>query len=41
MGYRIGILHSSDQGLEVYRQLGFVEKCRMSHYVWTGEGPVG
>ena len=34
MGYHIGILHSSEQGINVYRQLGFVEKCRMSHYVW-------
>ena len=34
MGYHIGILHSSEQGMGVYRQLGFVEKCRMSHYVW-------
>jgi ribosomal protein S18 acetylase RimI-like enzyme len=35
-GYRIGILHSSEMGLGVYRQLGFQEYCRMSHYVWTG-----
>jgi len=34
MGFRIGILHSSEQGYSVYRQLGFVEKCRMSHYIW-------
>jgi ribosomal protein S18 acetylase RimI-like enzyme len=37
MGYHIGILHSSEQGIDVYRMLGFVEKCRMSHYVWTSE----
>jgi len=37
MGYHIGILHSSEQGIDVYRQLGFVEKCQMSHYVWTGK----
>jgi GNAT superfamily N-acetyltransferase len=37
MGYHIGILHSSEQGIDVYRQLGFVEKCRMSHYVWMGK----
>jgi GNAT superfamily N-acetyltransferase len=32
MGYRIGILHSSPMGLEVYRRLGFQEYCRMNHY---------
>lgn len=37
MGYRIGILHSSEMGLGVYRQLGFQEYCKMSHYVWVGE----
>jgi ribosomal protein S18 acetylase RimI-like enzyme len=37
MGYQIGILHSSDQGIDVYRKLGFVEKCRMGHYVWNCE----
>jgi GNAT superfamily N-acetyltransferase len=34
LGYRVGILHSSAQGVDVYRQLGFVEYCQMSHYVW-------
>ncbi|NIM94552.1 MAG: GNAT family N-acetyltransferase [Anaerolineales bacterium] len=37
MGYRIGILHSSEMGLGLYRHLGFQEYCKMSHYVWTGE----
>jgi len=37
MGYRIGILHSSPMGLGVYRQLGFQEYCKMSHYLWAGE----
>jgi GNAT superfamily N-acetyltransferase len=37
LGYHIGILHSSEQGMGVYRQLGFVEKCRMSHYVWKSK----
>ncbi len=32
MGYRIGILHASPLGVGVYRQLGFREYCRMSHY---------
>jgi ribosomal protein S18 acetylase RimI-like enzyme len=37
MGYRIGILHSSEIGLGVYRRLGFQEYCKMSHYLWAGE----
>jgi ribosomal protein S18 acetylase RimI-like enzyme len=37
MGYRIGILHSSEMGFGVYSRLGFQEYCRMSHYAWTGE----
>jgi GNAT superfamily N-acetyltransferase len=37
MGYRSGILHSSEMGLGLYRRLGFREYCRMSHYVWAGE----
>ena len=37
MGYRIGILHSSEMGLGVYRRLGFQEYCWMSHYVWACE----
>ncbi len=37
MGYHVGILHSSDQGIGVYRQLGFVEKCKMGHYVWNAK----
>ncbi len=37
MGYRIGILDSSEMGLGVYRRLGFQEYCKMSHYVWSRE----
>lgn len=37
MGYRIGILDSSETGLGVYHRLGFQEYCKMSHYVWSGE----
>jgi GNAT superfamily N-acetyltransferase len=35
MGYRVAILHSSDMGLGVYRQLGFREYCRMPQYLWS------
>ena len=37
MGYRIGLLDSSNMGLGVYRRLGFQEYCKMSYYVWSGE----
>ncbi len=37
MGYRIGILDSSEMGLGVYRRLGFQEYCKMSRYIWAGE----
>lgn len=37
MGYRVGILHSSVQGMDVYRHLGFAEHCQMSYYVWESE----
>lgn len=37
MGYRVSILHSSEMGVSVYRQLGFQEYCKIGHYVWTGE----
>jgi ribosomal protein S18 acetylase RimI-like enzyme len=37
MGYRIGILHSSSMGLGAYRQVGFQEYCRMSHYEWASK----
>ncbi|NNL76660.1 MAG: GNAT family N-acetyltransferase [Desulfobacterales bacterium] len=35
MGYRIGILQSSNMGAGVYRSLGFQEYCMLSHYVWS------
>jgi ribosomal protein S18 acetylase RimI-like enzyme len=36
MGYRVGTLGSSPKGLGVYRQLGFQEYCKLSHYIWDG-----
>jgi ribosomal protein S18 acetylase RimI-like enzyme len=37
MGYRISILHSSEIGMGVYRQLGFEEYCQLSYGIWMGE----
>jgi GNAT superfamily N-acetyltransferase len=37
MGYRIGILQSSEMGLNVYRRLGFKEYCKVSQYIWAGD----
>ena len=34
MGYRVGVLASSEMGLGVYRKLGFVEYCKISSYRW-------
>lgn len=37
MGYRIGVLGSTQMGLSVYRRLGFREYCQFGIYVWKGE----
>lgn len=37
MGYRAGILRSSEMGVGVYRRLGFQEYCKIGRYVWTRE----
>ncbi|HEX5688592.1 MAG TPA: GNAT family N-acetyltransferase [Roseiflexaceae bacterium] len=36
-GYNIGVLHSSDMAIGVYRSLGFREYCTFQHYVWLPE----
>lgn len=37
MGYRIGVLQSSDMGFGVYRKLEFREYCTLRSRVWKGE----
>ncbi|MGD2145438.1 MAG: GNAT family N-acetyltransferase [Anaerolineae bacterium] len=36
MGYRIGILQSSEMGLRVYGRLGFEEYCTLRYGIWMG-----
>jgi len=36
-GCRVGILHSSELGMGVYRRLGFQEYCSIGAYSWSGE----
>jgi ribosomal protein S18 acetylase RimI-like enzyme len=38
MGYRIGVLHASPMGEEIYRRLGFQEYCKLGRYVWRKPG---
>jgi hypothetical protein len=34
-GYRVAILHSSDQGKTMYRGIGFEDVCAIGQYVWA------
>jgi len=38
MGYRVGVLGSSDMGFPVYRGLGFREYCKIRIYEWHPPG---
>ncbi len=35
MGYRVGILHASAMGVNLYRSLGFQEYCQIGHSLWS------
>ncbi len=37
MGYRIGVLFSSEMGEEMYRKLGFVEYAKGGLYIWEND----
>jgi ribosomal protein S18 acetylase RimI-like enzyme len=37
MGYRIGVLGSTQMGQGVYHRLGFQEYCKFVIYIWNGE----
>lgn len=41
VGYRIGILHSSPMGFNVYRRMGFQEYCRLRTYILAVETDQG
>lgn len=36
MGYRAGVLQSSEMGFSVYRRLGFEQVCQVEAYDWQG-----
>jgi GNAT superfamily N-acetyltransferase len=37
LGYRVGTLHSSESGFNVYRNLGFKEYCKIFQYIWSSD----
>lgn len=37
MGYRVGVLQSSEMGFGIYKKLGFEKYCDMDHYFWGDE----
>jgi ribosomal protein S18 acetylase RimI-like enzyme len=37
LGYRAGVLQSSEMGFRVYQRLGFQTVCQMEHFYWTAD----
>ena len=37
LGYRVGILQSSEMGYSVYQRIGFREYCKQGNYDWPSE----
>ena len=37
MGYRAGVLQSSEMGYSVYQRLGFRELCKIDHFYWKAD----
>jgi ribosomal protein S18 acetylase RimI-like enzyme len=40
LGYRVGVLQSSEMGFRVYQRLGFQTVCQMDHFYWPAS-PTG
>jgi len=38
LGYRVGVLQSSEAGFGLYQKLGFQKVCDMDHYFWADQG---
>lgn len=41
MGYKIGILHSTEAGFPLYQKLGFKTYCQLRPYAWAGDDTGG
>jgi ribosomal protein S18 acetylase RimI-like enzyme len=37
LGYRAGVLQSSEMGYRVYQRLGFQKLCQMDHFYWSDQ----